>query len=123
MANWNPKKICRFPGCRQSTHERYCRLHPEGPPKTDKRPNSAARGYDYRWRKERAFFLADHPFCVECLKKKINMFAEVVDHIEPHRGNQEKFWNIDNWQSLCMYHHNKKTFEEKKQHGKRQAVG
>lgn len=32
--------------------------------------------------------------------------ATVVDHIIPHRGNDEFFWSVDNWQSLCEHHHN-----------------
>jgi len=27
--------------------------------------------------------------------------AAVVDHRVPHRGNQELFWDKNNWQSLC----------------------
>jgi hypothetical protein len=30
----------------------------------------------------------------------------VVDHIEPHLGNQEKFWDQSNWQPSCDWHHN-----------------
>ncbi|WP_246549152.1 HNH endonuclease signature motif containing protein [Ancylobacter oerskovii] len=32
--------------------------------------------------------------------------AVVVDHIEPHRGDQRLFWDTDNWQPLCEPHHN-----------------
>ena len=31
--------------------------------------------------------------------------AEVVDHITPHRGDQQLFWDVDNWQSLCKQCH------------------
>jgi hypothetical protein len=31
--------------------------------------------------------------------------ATVVDHIEGHQGDHERFWNPDNWQSLCKRHH------------------
>ena len=27
--------------------------------------------------------------------------ATVVDHIEPHKGDPELFWDEDNWQGLC----------------------
>ena len=31
--------------------------------------------------------------------------ATVVDHIEPHRGDQVLFWDTANWQPLCKVHH------------------
>jgi predicted kinase len=31
--------------------------------------------------------------------------ASVVDHIIPHRGDQAKFWDSANWQSLCTRCH------------------
>jgi len=27
--------------------------------------------------------------------------ATVVDHITPHRGDMARFWDRENWQSLC----------------------
>jgi hypothetical protein len=39
--------------------------------------------------------------------------ATVVDHIIPHRGDQELFWDRSNWQPLCAPHHDiTKTLEE-----------
>jgi 5-methylcytosine-specific restriction endonuclease McrA len=29
----------------------------------------------------------------------------VVDHVVAHRGDHQKFWDPDNWQSLCQPHH------------------
>lgn len=60
-----------------------------------------------RWRKSRADFLSAFPYCVICGEK-----ATVVDHIEPHRGNEQIFFNPDNWQPLCTAHHNAKTLRE-----------
>jgi 5-methylcytosine-specific restriction endonuclease McrA len=87
---------------------------------------STQRGYDYRWQKERKAFLTQHPFCVECLKDACvsattkaaiviecstrgiaTPWANVVDHIEPHRGDQSLFWDQRNWQSLCTTHHSR----------------
>ncbi len=71
-----------------------------------RRPSARARGYDTRWDKARATFLSHHPRCmmvrdgVMCGKP-----ANVVDHIEPHRGDQAKFWDSSNWQSLCVSCH------------------
>ncbi|QIE89467.1 HNH endonuclease [Pseudomonas nitroreducens] len=62
---------------------------------------SSQRGYDYRWQKAREAYLLDHPLCVYCLRKGMTSAACVVDHIEAHHGNQELFWDRENWQSLC----------------------
>lgn len=68
------------------------------------RKTSAARGYGHRWRKERAAFLAQNPWCrlqgSGCLK-----LASLVDHIQPHRGDEELFWRVENWQPLCSRCH------------------
>lgn len=76
------------------------------------RQSSAKRGYGRRWRKERLDFLRDNPLCVECRKVGAYEAATVVDHIVPHRGNQELMWNRGNWQSLCKPHHDWKTLTE-----------
>ena len=73
------------------------------------RGGADARGYNARWRRERAAFLRCHPLCAECQKEGRLTPATVVDHIIPHRGDQRLFWDESNWQPLCEYHHNKKT--------------
>jgi 5-methylcytosine-specific restriction protein A len=36
--------------------------------------------------------------------------ATVVDHVTPHRGDPELFWDIEgNWQPLCKACHDRKT--------------
>ena len=73
------------------------------------RGNSAERGYTWRWRKASKAFLAANPSCVECLQQHIATPATVVDHIVPHRGDDELFWQESNWQPLCKPHHDAKT--------------
>lgn len=75
----------------------------------DFRPSASTRGYDAKWRKARDLYLKSHPLCVDCLRCSIIRAATVVDHIEPHRGVYEKFWDESNWQALCEQHHNSKT--------------
>lgn len=67
--------------------------------------SSNDRGYTYAWSKARAEFLRAHPLCVYCERQGRTTAATVVDHIQPHRGNQQKFWDRNNWQSLCAHHH------------------
>lgn len=32
--------------------------------------------------------------------------ASVVDHVDPHHGDPDKFWDSSMWQSSCDWHHN-----------------
>lgn len=54
-----------------------------------------------RWRRLRASFLATHPLCMLCLRIGRDTMASVVDHIQPHEGDPELFWAVDNLQALC----------------------
>lgn len=76
--------------------------------------SAASRGYGHRWRTARAGFLAQNPLCAGCERLGRVTEAKVVDHIEPHRGDQEKFWDRSNWQSLCAScHSGEKQREER----------
>lgn len=61
-----------------------------------RRGNSSQRGYSREWEKARKAFLARHPFCLRC-----GAPASVVDHKDPHRGDQAIFWDKTRWQPLC----------------------
>ncbi|RAH37421.1 HNH endonuclease [Halomonas sp. SL1] len=71
----------------------------------DRRGSSAQRGYGNRWKKARAGFLRKHPLCAMCQAKGKVVPAVIVDHIKPHRGDMTLFWDRDNWQPLCKWHH------------------
>jgi 5-methylcytosine-specific restriction protein A len=58
-----------------------------------------------RWRRERKIYLARQPFCVMCLKHGMKVFGTIVDHIVPHRGDVELFFDVNNRQTLCAKHH------------------
>lgn len=70
--------------------------------------------YGTRWQKARLTYLSNNPLCVMCKAIGRIIPASVVDHIEPHRGNQELFWDTNNWQSLCSAHHNSTKQREEK---------
>lgn len=74
------------------------------------RESSRERGYTWEWEKVRAVYLGRNPLCVLC-KPRITA-ANEVDHIIPHRGDKELFWNVKNWQALCKSCHSKKTARE-----------
>ncbi|WP_077616919.1 HNH endonuclease signature motif containing protein [Caenibacillus caldisaponilyticus] len=108
-----PKKPCNHPGCPNLTTERYCDQHKKDERQYDRyRGNSAQRGYDARWRKARLMFLREHPFCVICEQEGRLTPATVVDHIVPHKGNYELFWDVRKWQPLCKQCHDRKTAKE-----------
>ena len=54
-----------------------------------------------RWQRFRAAHLAGEPLCVMCAKAGRLEAATVVDHITPHRGDLDLFWQHGNHQSLC----------------------
>jgi 5-methylcytosine-specific restriction endonuclease McrA len=77
---------------------------------------SAQRGYGYKWQKARERYLRANPLCVYCEREGVIAAASVVDHIKPHHGDMELFWDESNWQSLCKTHHDStKQREENEQ--------
>ena len=110
---YKPRPGCKYPLCPHRAEEgsSYCKTHKSK--EEDMRLTSTERGYNYRWQKVRKIYLRRNPLCFECLKEGRIEPATVVDHIEPHRGDNEKFWNEDNFQSLCERCHNRKTAKGK----------
>lgn len=123
--------LCKYPGCLKPVVRgtRYCALHAEKGRKRDEaqeatarrmrekhrkelRGSSSARGYGYKWQKIRARFLALHPICQECERLGIVKAATDVDHIVPHRGDMNLFYDIENLQALCHECHSRKTAKE-----------
>ena len=120
-------KLCAYPGCRRAVPlgEKYCEAHKQKGEAQDAlsakqresrrlkfKGTSADRGYDYRWRKLRNRFIAQHPHCAECLKRGVITMATDVDHIIPHRGDARLLYDEANLQSLCKSCHSKKTASE-----------
>lgn len=118
-----PRRPCCAPGCTALSMpgESRCAKHQavldqrrrERQQQADAQRGSAReRGYDSRWTKARATYLAEHPLCVECLKRGAYVEATVVDHIIPHKGDMKLFWDDKNWEPMCVVHHNQKTARE-----------
>lgn len=112
-----PRKLptpCSYPGCPELSHERYCVKHKRQTAKQyDKQRGTAAqRGYNARWRRARRRYLMDNPLCVMCKEKGVIQAATDVDHIIPHKGDQDLFWDESNWQALCASCHSRKTARE-----------
>ena len=65
------------------------------------------------WQRLRANQLALHPLCVYCQREGMVVLATVCDHITPHRGDIDLFWDGP-FQSLCKHCHDSvKQYEEK----------
>jgi len=105
-----PKRPCKHPGCPNLTEGDYCEVH--APLHRSDRESAGKRGYTSRWQKVSKAYLRKHPLCASCLKKGRVTKATVVDHIVPHRGNHQLFWDESNWQPLCKHCHDVKTMTE-----------
>lgn len=54
-----------------------------------------------KWKLARTNFLKANPWCVMCKAAHISRRSYIVDHIKPHRGDENLFWSQSNWQALC----------------------
>lgn len=61
--------------------------------------------YNAAWRRARVQFLSAHPLCRMHAQLGQVVPANVVDHIKPHQGDIELFWDQGNWQPLCKQCH------------------
>jgi 5-methylcytosine-specific restriction enzyme A len=52
----------------------------------------------------RTLQLKTHPICKMCLAQGKVTAATVADHVDPHKGDPDKFW-FGELQSLCADHH------------------
>lgn len=105
-----PLRPC--PGCRRKyTREKLCPActATKQPRRRSKESQERQAMYDWRWRKTSERYRAEHPLCVECEQLGRTEPSTCVDHIVPHRGNVELFWNEENWAALCDAHHKTKT--------------
>jgi uncharacterized protein (TIGR02646 family) len=71
------------------------------------------------WAKLRLKQLSRSPLCCFCKKKGIITEGNTVDHIKPHKGNMEKFFDLNNLQTLCKSCHSstKQRFEKSGEFG------
>ena len=100
-------KVCSLPGCPNLVASGRC-----GRCSTlaeRQRGSSAERGYDSHWRRTRADFLFENPFCSEpgCLAP-----ATDVDHIHGDGPLSPGGHDHDRLQGFCHPHHSQKTARE-----------
>lgn len=106
-------KPCRKWGCAELVVGKggYCEQHVGVPGKRREvgRANSYQRGYTKAWGRARLVYLGKNPLCVSCLGQNLVVAGTEVDHIVPHRGDRQLFWDQTNWQTLCKPCHSHKT--------------
>jgi 5-methylcytosine-specific restriction protein A len=77
------------------------------------RLSAYARGYTKRWDAAAKAFRLRYPLCgmrpleqrpvmSRCFEQGRTTAATQTDHVQPHRGDVDLFWDaVNNWQSLC----------------------
>ena len=110
-----PLRPCLHPGCTTLVRSGYCDKH--RPPESTRRSaksQSYRRWYSLRiWTDElRPQQLAREPFCRDCARRGLRVYATDVDHVVPHDGDWSKFVDETNLQSLCHSCHSAKTIAE-----------
>ena len=116
------KKVqCITPGCHNMVtkrdHSNYCHRCREirrGERERERGQNSGRGEYAKKsWKDLRKSKLLRDPLCEECQRVGRTALASKVDHIVPHRGDLQLFYDWDNLQSLCESCHNRKSAQEK----------
>jgi len=115
-----PLHQCSASGCSGLTRKRFCQKHAELDKKKSRqydreRDQTEERKWYHstRWRKASKAFLDENPLCAECLRKGRDTAAYLIDHIKPHNGDYNLFWNQENWQELCNACHEEKHRDDR----------
>lgn len=109
-------KVCNKPGCGRTAIEGkdYCQRHIAMQSEKKKVFTKRGKSGQYhnlynsvRWRTTSKEFLQKYPTCFLCGKP-----ARIADHIQPHRGDLNLFYDDSNLQPMCWSCHSRKTFKE-----------
>lgn len=94
---------------RVAVYGAWCAKHR---PERKRKPKQADPFYLSRaWRRFRAWYLANHPFCELCLKKGQLVTAKMVDHVIELKDGGAQLAE-ENVQALCWSCHANKTARE-----------
>ena len=106
-----PKRTCAWPGCHTLVTSGKCPEHTKAERKQadERRGTAHERGYTAEWSRAAKAYIAANPLCVEHLRSGRVVPSRIVDHVVPHRGDRELFWDTENWQALCKPCHDAKT--------------
>lgn len=100
--------------CPRLTTGTRCLEHARPVRQYQRRFQTGATAYnDAAWVRAARAFKASHPFCVNAHRLLgCTLVTELVDHIVPHRGDTQLFWDMANWQPMCRHCHAIKTAAE-----------
>lgn len=99
-----PASPCSAPGCpSRAAYRGRCSQHVVLHER--ERGSSAQRGYSGEWRRIRAAYLSEHPYCVSC-----GQLATEVDHVVPRAQGGGDEW--ENLRGLCKACHSRRTMAE-----------
>lgn len=71
-----------------------------------RRGSARQRGYTAAWDKASRGHLRNSPLCLYCALVEDVKAADLTDHLYPHGGDQDVFWNRTYWISCCTDCHN-----------------
>ena len=105
-----PASPCPVPTC---PHRRPCPVHGRALAREQQQRRADRPGHRWyhvqRWRHPqwglRVQVLSANPWCVQCQQQGILEPAVDVDHIRPHEGDQDRFFDRTNLQGLCARCH------------------
>lgn len=66
-----------------------------------RRGSARERGYTSAWDKASAGHLKRHPLCLYCDLAGDVEPSTLTDHLYPHQGRQDVFWNRTYWVASC----------------------
>ncbi len=95
-------KPCTYPGCNKlASKGSRCKDHAYNKQGGTSAPEIKRLYNSAMWKRARAIYLQNQIWCIHCLKRGRHTAATVVDHIKPHKGDPQLFFDLKNWQPLC----------------------
>ena len=106
-----PLRPCLQPGCSELVTSGRCHLHTraQSHERDARRENAYQRGYDKRWARCRAAFLALHPLCDDCRAQDLYTTATEVHHVLKLADYPELKFESTNLMALCHTCHYART--------------
>jgi 5-methylcytosine-specific restriction protein A len=103
-----PLQYCTEPGCGVRVPRGRCAAHTLHRAEYARDNVAVRRWYrTARWQRLRTQILVEAAYqCALCRTVQLRL---EVDHVTPHRGDPESFWNTANLQALCPTCHAQKT--------------
>lgn len=101
--------------CWRLTSGTRCDEHQQATRRVHRRFQTGATAYNSaRWIRLRNRFRTEHPYCVNAAKgdPRCTLLTDIVDHIEPHRGDEALMFDESNLAGMCWSCHSRKTASE-----------